>query len=243
MNDRPTYPELLKLFYKHSFPDQLGAPASSVAQAIIYKANDLYFPADWKMSNVELSLLSGEDVSNIGRTRQKVLDVCKIDGVPMFTYVGNKKRKAGKYIINYSLTSTWRQDSVNESSNSRQKEGEIDNDPNSTLRNETKHPPTPLNDITTGIEETDDGGDGGWISPADTEEDWIEYVTDALKPIDVKYPKLDIVEKAKWLVQNNDPVLIEECYDEFMQIPVVKINNRVAFFMAMVEDRGGEVIR
>jgi hypothetical protein len=58
VNDRPTYPELLKLFYKHSFPDQLGAAGSSVAQAIIYKANELYFPSDFVMSNVELSHLS-----------------------------------------------------------------------------------------------------------------------------------------------------------------------------------------
>lgn len=138
MNDRPTYPELLKLFYKHSFPDQLGAVASSVAQAIIYKANDLYFPADWQMSNVELSHLSGVDVSNIGRSRQKVCEICKVDGIPLFTYVGNDKRKAGKYIINYSLPSRWRQDSVKVTSSSRQKDPEIDNDPNLTLPNETK---------------------------------------------------------------------------------------------------------
>jgi hypothetical protein len=137
MSDRPTYPELLKLFYKHSFPDQLGAIGSAVAQAIIYKANELYFPSEFKMSNVELSHLSGEDVSNIGRSRQNVLDICLIDGIPLFTYIGNKKRKAGTYIINYSLTSSWRQDNVNEASSGRQKEGVFDNDPNSTLPNET----------------------------------------------------------------------------------------------------------
>jgi len=138
MSDRPTYPELLKLFYKHSFPDQLGAAGSSVAQAIIYKANELYFPADFVMSNVELSHLSGVDVSNVGRTRQKVCEICVVDGKWLFHYVGNDKRKAGKYIIDYRLPSLWRQDSVSVTSNSRQKDPLIDNDPNSTLPNVTK---------------------------------------------------------------------------------------------------------
>lgn len=137
MSDRPTYPELLKLFYKYSFPDQLGAAGSSLAQAIIYKANDLYFPADFKMSNVELSHLSGVDVSNVGRVRQRVCEICVIDGKWLFHYVGNDKRKAGKYIIDYRLPSLWRQDSVSLTSNSRQIDPLIDNDPNSTLLNTT----------------------------------------------------------------------------------------------------------
>lgn len=136
MSDRPTYPELLKLFYKHSFPDKLGAPGSAVAQAIIYKSNDLWFPADFTMSNRELSQLSGEKLTNIGRTRQKVVDTCIVDGKPMFIYVSNGKHKAGKYILNFNLCSGL-------TSTYHQKQGKIDNDPNSTLHNPTKGPPTP----------------------------------------------------------------------------------------------------
>jgi len=139
MNDRPTYPQLLKLFYKHSFPDQLGAPASAVAQAIIYKSNELWFPAEFTMSNKELSQLSGEKLSNIGRTRQKVLDTCIVDGQPLFIYVNGAQRRAGVYKINFNSASTQLQDNFNSTSNSRQKQPEIDNDHNSTLPNKTKH--------------------------------------------------------------------------------------------------------
>ena len=126
MNDRPTYPELLKLFYKHSFPDRLGAPASAVAQAIIYKSNDLWFPSEFAMSNKELSHLSGEKLSNIGRTRQKVLDTCTVDGQPLFIYVNGRQRKAGIYKINFNLTST-----------KLQNPPEIDNDLNITIESDS----------------------------------------------------------------------------------------------------------
>ena len=164
MTDRPTYPELLKLFYKHSFPDKLGAPASAVAQAIIYKSNELWFPAEFAMSNKELSQLSGEKLSNIGRTRQKVLETCLIGKQPLFIYVNGVQRKAGMYKINFNLTSTELQDDFKMTSNSRQKHPEIDNDPNLTLPNETKlnnKPSAPL--------------------PENEDEERHDRITDALK--------------------------------------------------------------
>lgn len=182
MKDRPTYPELLKLFYKHSFPDKLGAPGSAVAQAIIYKSNELWFPAEFAMSNRELAQLSGEKQANIGRTRQKVLDTCIVDGKPMFMYVSNGKHKAGKYILNFNLCSGL-------TSTYRQKQGKIDNDLNSTKQNET-NPPTPLNKVT--IQEgdktkTEDGGNGVFAIEEKTEKEF-EAIRFELERVGVKEP-------------------------------------------------------
>jgi len=153
----PNYPEILKIFYRYSFPDQLGANASSLAQALIYKANDLYFPPSFKMSNTELSHLSGVLINNIGRTRQKVLDICEFDGVPMFTYVENGKRLAGKYTINYFILSTRLQVDISVLSDSRQKEGVFDNDPNSTLPSSTKQRSPDTQNLATKQSELENG--------------------------------------------------------------------------------------
>lgn len=77
------------------------------------------------MSNKELSHLSGVKLSNLGRTRQKVLDTCEVDGTPLFIYVSQGRHRAGKYMINFNLTSS-----------SRQKPPENDNDLNITKQNE-----------------------------------------------------------------------------------------------------------
>jgi len=137
MKHFPNYPDLLKFFYRHNFPSDLGSPATSVALAIIYKSNELIWPPKFKMSNTELSNLSGERLSNIGRTRQKVLDRCEVGGVPLFTYVDNGNRRAGTYIINFNLASTYSQLNVNLTSNSSQNTPLIDNDHNLTQPNET----------------------------------------------------------------------------------------------------------
>ncbi|MHA2163506.1 MAG: hypothetical protein ACXABF_13880 [Candidatus Thorarchaeota archaeon] len=122
-----------------NFPSDLGASATSVALAIIYKSNELIWPPDFKMSNLELANLSGERLSNIGRSRQKVLDRCKIGGVPLFTYVDNRQRRAGTYLINFNLASTYIQTVFNLHSNNDQKGGVFDNDPNVTYPNVVKH--------------------------------------------------------------------------------------------------------
>ena len=163
MADRPTYPELLKLFYRHSFPDQLGAPAAAVAHAIIYKSNDLFFPASFKMSNTELAQLSGERLANIGRTRQKVMDTCIIDGSPLFVYTSNGRHKSGSYMINFNLCSGL-------TSTSRQKQGKIDKDPNPTLPNPTKIPPTPQN-VSTKYMISNDNEEEGGVAPLDEDQE------------------------------------------------------------------------
>lgn len=146
MSDRPTYPELLKLFYKHSFPDQLGDSCSSMAQAIIYKSNELWFPAEFTMSNKELSQLSGVKLTNIRRIRQKLLAGCKIDKIPLFTYVSGGTQKAGTYKINFTLGTTLARVYV-------QKQPDSAHDPNTTLQNTTKTDQslnTTFNVVTTG---------------------------------------------------------------------------------------------
>ncbi len=196
--------------------------------------------------------------------KQQRLNKVTVDGRSLITITAGSRKdnKAAKYNINYKLIVPEKPVVIESTEipsiiidelrticgRSGQEPSKIIDDLLTFLRSDQirgdQIPPTPLNDATTeeGTRETEEAG-GGWSPPEDSEEDWIEYITDALKPLDVKYPKLDIVEKSKWLVSNNDLVLIEECYQEFMQIPMVKIGNRVAFFMKMVEDRGGEVIR
>lgn len=134
----PNYPDMLKFFYRHNFPMDLGAPATSVALAIIYKSNELIWPPDFKMSNLELSHLSGESLTNIWRTRQKVLDRCKVGGVPLFSYVSNGKRRSGTYIINFNLTSTKLQTNFKLTSTNSQKAPEIDQDHNIIKPNDNK---------------------------------------------------------------------------------------------------------
>lgn len=100
--DRPTYPELLNFYYRSGFPSILKASANSVAHGIMFKWNQLYMPDVFRMSNVELSYLSGID-SHIGRSRQKVIDECKINETPLFSYVSNGRQRAGTYRINCTL--------------------------------------------------------------------------------------------------------------------------------------------
>lgn len=100
---RPTYPELLKFFYGN-FPD-LSLSAHSIGLAIIHKSNELYYPASFRMSNKELSMLSKVRESNIGRSRQVLLEHAIIDGVPFFTYISAGRKRAGLYKINFTLTS------------------------------------------------------------------------------------------------------------------------------------------
>ncbi|MCK5612505.1 hypothetical protein KAR91_62105, partial [Candidatus Pacearchaeota archaeon] len=65
-NDRPSYPEILNFYYRGNFPSILGGQANSVAHAIIFKSNSLYFPDSFRMANAELCRLSGVEF-NIGR--------------------------------------------------------------------------------------------------------------------------------------------------------------------------------
>jgi len=135
MKNFPNYPDMLKFFYRYNFPADLGAPATSVALAIIHKSNELIWPPSFKMSNMELSNLSGEKLSNIGRSRQKVLERCKVDGVPVFTYTDGEQRRCGTYKINFHITSTQLQDNFNETSTQLQNTPVIDNDHNETNPN------------------------------------------------------------------------------------------------------------
>lgn len=100
--DRATYPELLNFFYDCGFPSILRGNANSVAHAIMQKWNRLIRPESFSMSNAELSSMSGV-TSHIERSRQKVLDRCKIDRTPLFIYIPGTTRMAGKYKINSTL--------------------------------------------------------------------------------------------------------------------------------------------
>jgi len=105
-NERPpTYPELLKFFYKQGFQHILSASAQCVALAIIHKANELIFPDSFRMSNTELAQISGRSISNIGRLRQQVLTEVVVNETPVFTYASRGQRKAGIYRINFTITS------------------------------------------------------------------------------------------------------------------------------------------
>lgn len=98
----PTLIDVFNFFFRSGFPSIIGDKATAVGLAIIFKWNSLMRPADFRMANSELESLSGCD-SHLGRTRQKILDDCKIGGVPLFTYVSNGTRRAGTYRINTNL--------------------------------------------------------------------------------------------------------------------------------------------
>lgn len=98
----PTLIDVFNFFFRSGFPSMIGDKATAVGLAIIFKWNSLMRPADFRMANSELESLSGCD-SHLGRTRQKILDDCKIGGVPLFTYVSNGTRRAGTYRINTNL--------------------------------------------------------------------------------------------------------------------------------------------
>ena len=108
----PTYLDVLNFYYKRGFPSILGEKANSMALGIIHKWNDLVRPAEFRMSNSELQGLSGA-TSHVGRTRQKILDECKIAGVPLFTYVSNGTKRAGTYKINTNLLPIYDQSMTN----------------------------------------------------------------------------------------------------------------------------------
>lgn len=104
----PTLIDIFNLFYTNGFPSILGAKATAVAMAVIYKWNSLFRPAMFRMANAELCHLSGV-TSNIERSRQRICDLCKIDGIPLFTYVSNGTRRGGTYRINGNLAANLRQ--------------------------------------------------------------------------------------------------------------------------------------
>jgi hypothetical protein len=85
----------------------MKAKEISMAHGLMYKSYQLYFPAEFKISNQELSKLSGNPLTNIGRVRQNVIDACIYDGIPIFSYSSQKKNHYGKYRINYPIISQY----------------------------------------------------------------------------------------------------------------------------------------
>lgn len=98
----PAYDHLIDYFYKAGFPSVLGGNATAVAHAIMRKWNVLIRPSEFTMTNKELEWLTGID-THIGRWRQKVIDNCKVERSPLFTYVSNGRKRAGTYRINTNL--------------------------------------------------------------------------------------------------------------------------------------------
>lgn len=101
-NRQVNYPELLNFFYDCHFPCRLKGNAVAIAHAIMQKWNRLIRPPKFEMSNKELSYLSGVD-SHVGRSRQQLLDIAKVNGNPLFIYISQGHKKAGIYKINTTI--------------------------------------------------------------------------------------------------------------------------------------------
>jgi len=134
-----TYPELLNFFYDCNFPCHLRGNAVAIAHAIMQKWNRLIRPSQFEMSNKELSYMSGVEL-NIGRSRQQLLGIAKIDGIPLFTYISKGQRKARIYKINITLISDKYQNNITLVSLSAHNE----KDPKERKKERTTAPKGPL---------------------------------------------------------------------------------------------------
>lgn len=110
MNERPTYMQMIDFIYRNNYPEIMKSKAVAVAHAIMYKSSQLLLPSDFQISNQELSRLSGNNISDIGRVRQKVVDTCVYDGTPIFSYRSQRRNHYGKYGIKYPIISQYYHD-------------------------------------------------------------------------------------------------------------------------------------
>lgn len=94
--------DILDIYDAYEFAETLGVSANSVALAILRVWNKRYRPRSFRMTNKELSRLSGS-VSHIERCRDKIIEECVIDEQPLFEYTSRGKNRAGVYTIHTEI--------------------------------------------------------------------------------------------------------------------------------------------
>ena len=255
-----TLTDVMRGIHNLTLYNKLPASQFRFLIGLICKANSLGFKKTMELNNSDaMGLGGGNSRQTVNQLRQGLSEF-RIDGQPILEVEHGSyyKNISAKYRINYALLtqngSPWKDEGGSSPSSDASKN--LDGDGTVVLtdvlttprsdqkREEEINPPTPPNEVTTSEgQENENAGAGGGIIPEDSEEDWITYLVGILCKPKEKFPPIDILEKATWLVKHNDLELIEECYDEFQAIPIVKIRNSTALFMSMVEKRGGEVIR
>jgi hypothetical protein len=222
---------------------------------LILKGNSLGFKPVMEITNGEaMGIGGGNSRQSVNRLR-KGLCKFRIDGKILLrvSHGNNLKNISAKYQIDYDLLcqngSVWRgskllPSQIGDASSDASSDAsdpvmmtQVVTDTVTSLRSDQKRG----EQITAACKDlaTLDNKEAIWVPPVDTAEDWIEYLMGIIKKPNQKYLKLEIQEKIKWLVANNDIVLLEECYEEFRQVPVARVNNRYAYFMKIIEDRGG----
>lgn len=255
MSDRRlTLTDVMLGIDKHGLVCKLSEESFTFLIGIILEHNKRGFRMPFDLNNQQAMAAGGGNTPKSVRRRRATLCKFKIDGKPLLKVIsGNYGRNTcAKYEINYKSlmlyngiwsgetmlpTQIW--DSRGESSGYSTRPSTR---PHPKIREEEKRsgPPAPQIPNTTQEDGKAARADG---LTEDSEEDWITYVIDIMKKPNEQFPEIDLIEKATWLVKHNDLVLIEECYDAFQQIPIADVRNRPAFFMSMIEKRGGEVIR
>lgn len=267
MGDRPLYrlTDIMRGIRKHGLIDRMSQECFTFLVGLILEANELGFKNPIGLTVNQALPIGGGNNRQTLHSRRTSLAKFKIDGKQLVKIkAGNKgKNSVATYEIDYNLlcsyNSVWQQ--VEELPSKK-----LDNSPDSTptvdptvplrltpqssdhpkIREEERRtdPPTPQNDITTQVSsETEEAGAGRDGLVEDSEEDWITYVIDIMKKPNEQFPEIGLTDTAAWLVKHNDLALIEECYDAFQQIPIADVRNRPAYFMRMIEQRGGKVIR
>lgn len=191
-------------------------------------------------------------------TKQQKLKKIKIDGHWLVKIKNGNRQKnvPATYEINYELMVPLNlvipefqahQSKIIDSSVDASVDRSIDRSVDHPKIREEKrrsNPPTPKTDVTKQMSsDTEKAGAGDGLLPEDSDEDWITYIVDIMSKPKDKFPPLDLIERATWLVKHNDLELLEECYDVFQKVPLADVSNRPAYFMSIIEARGGEVIR
>lgn len=251
MSERITLTDVMRGIHKHDLINRLTPGCFTFLVGLILAANEIGFKNPIGMSTKQATSAGGGDSRQTVYTRRKALSKIRLDGKPLITCVpGNHARNTvATYTIDYNLlccyNGTWSTSTdvmlKNNDSGITQallKRDRSDYSGATILRSEERREEQSAasKDLA-----TPDKSKPVWTAPVDTEEDWVLYITDIIKKPDQKYLKLTVQEKIKWLVANNDMALLSECYDAFQEVPIARVHNRYAFFMKIIEDRGGNV--
>jgi len=102
--NKPTYYDLLNFFHNFGFPELLSLQEAAIIRAILQRWNDTRRQKTFRMSNPQLSRLSGIK-NNITRYRKGALEEFVLDETCLIEYKSRGQHKSGVYTLHYEIIS------------------------------------------------------------------------------------------------------------------------------------------